>query len=324
MLLSGSGLLRAQNRGVTAPIGYRTETLEPGLFNLLSSNLNSPVAAAGDFDSVGGSTLTDTDVDFSALLSGDSLYTVKVTSGGGEGFSTVVFPDSLDPGTLFTVDDLAGAGVTAGDSYEVRPTQTISDLFGSANEAGLQTGNFSQADRIWNASDPPFITPVSYVQDDLEDSGISSSDWQDGAGQSDEGDSSSNVGGPSPSISCLRRHVDTPRTTTKLEGDGFFNYLSRVLPVEVTLDDSGLQTSLDTGDPGTADIVWVPAGGGEFNQYFFDEMWREIQNPGIGCREHALVLDLSHPTPGSGHQRHDPSSRRSQSPGANGSSGFPD
>ena len=78
------GNLHAQNTVVTAPVGYRTETITPGVFNLLSSNLSNALSASGEIDSFANGNLTDTGVDFTSLLGGGN-WVVEIVDGAAAG-----------------------------------------------------------------------------------------------------------------------------------------------------------------------------------------------------------------------------------------------
>ncbi len=285
-----AGPLVAQNTAVTAPAGYRTETLQPGVFNLLSSNLNNAVSAAGEIDSASFGTLTDTDVDFTSLLTGTTGYTVKITSGAGSGTNSLAFPNSGggDPSTLFTIVDFSGT-VAAGDSYEVRATQTIADLFGPSNEAGLKEGTSNVADVIWVPSSGGHFSRVYYNDGKWRVNG-----YLPPIGETEPVYFTDSIyvqrRGSTPIDVVFTGHVDTRETVAGV--DSGFNFLSRVIPVGVALDDSGLDGGLASGDQSTADIVWTPTGMGEtFQRYFFDgsQTWRNTGELGRDSGQNPLT-----------------------------------
>jgi hypothetical protein len=59
-ILTGAALFAAvlspsfAQTATTKPVGYRTETIKTGVFNLLSPNLDNPVGAAGTIDVIAG------------------------------------------------------------------------------------------------------------------------------------------------------------------------------------------------------------------------------------------------------------------------------
>ncbi len=264
--------LFAQNTAVTAPVGYRTETILPGVFNLLSSNLNNAVSAAGDIESALPNQLFDDDVDFTALLTSGTNYTVKITGGSGEGYNTEV--STWDTTSLTTVDDLSGV-VAAGDSYEVRATQTISDLFGAGNEAGLTTGDQNTADVVWIPGAGGF-TQMFYDTAWRKVGALSFLEFPDEPVYFTDGIFVQSRAASSLDV-VFTGHVLTKPTVTGVEGGGTFNYLSRVLPVDVKLGESGLGAGLTQGDQNTGDVVWVPDGTpGGYTQYYYNGAWRKV------------------------------------------------
>jgi hypothetical protein len=264
--------LQAADEAVTAPVGYRTETIIGNVFNLLSSNLSNAVSAAGDVDSTAAKELIDTDVDFIELLTDDVLYSVKITLGGGLGYHTLV--DSWSTDTLFTADDLSSV-VTAGDSYEIRAVPTISDLFGAANEAGLQTGDADTADVVWIPAAGGF-TQLFFDTDWRKVGALDFLAFPDEPVNFTDGAFVQRRGGTDLDVVFVG-HVQTTETVAGVEGAGAFNYMSRVLPVSVSLGDSGLSDGLLAGDVDTGDVLWVPDGTpGGYAQYYFDTAWRKV------------------------------------------------
>ena len=63
----------------TTPAGFVTHTLRAGQFNLLGLTLHEPVVASGDLTGVTSTQLTDTDVDFGAVLTTGTTYILEIT-----------------------------------------------------------------------------------------------------------------------------------------------------------------------------------------------------------------------------------------------------
>ncbi len=266
--------LFAQATAVTPPVGYRTEAVLPGIFNLLSPDLSGPVAAAGALEAIGANTATDNEADFVTSLPGTVSYTMKITSGAGEGLNTTVTVTNAT--TLATADDLS-AMVVAGDTYEIRATPTVSSLFGAANEAGLLAGPSTTADLIWIPTGAGFAQ-VYYNNGawrKVGSLGVAANEpvyFTDGIFIQRRGATTLNI--------VFTGHVQNTKTKAAVDG-GVFNYLSRVLPVGVSLADSGLANNLMTGNSTTADIVWVPNGTGDggYKQYYINSangFWTQI------------------------------------------------
>ena len=67
-------------------------------------------------------------------------YVVITTPGPNEGRATTIASHTAD--TLVLVDDLSvlSPAPGPGDTYEIRPYNSIANIFGENNEAGLQEG----------------------------------------------------------------------------------------------------------------------------------------------------------------------------------------
>ena len=246
----------------TKPVGYHTETAKGNSFTLMGVNVGNAIAAAGEFDA---DDATDNDADFTALLDDGVSYTVQnITS--GESASV----NGRDATTLDT--DLA---VSSGDAYEVRADVTVGSLFGAANEAGLGAGNATTADVVWIPTGDGF---AQVFYDDGKGFPPRPAGWRAiGAGGADQAGTSVPF---TAGIFIQRRaaddldivfvgHVRTEATSFGV-GTGF-NFLNRVLPVGVALDDTGLEAFIAKGNSGSGDLVWSPDGNGGYAQYYYTD-----------------------------------------------------
>jgi hypothetical protein len=260
-ILATMGVVSAQT-ATTKPVGYHTETAKGNSFTLMGVNVGNAIAAAGEFDA---DDATDNDADFTALLDDGVSYTVQnITS--GESASV----NGRDATTLDT--DLA---VSSGDSYEVRADVTVGSLFGAANEAGLGAGNATTADVIWIPTGDGF---AQVFYDDGKGFPPRPAGWRAiGAGGADQAGTSVPF---TAGIFVQRRaaddldivfvgHVRTEATSFGV-GTGF-NFLNRVLPVGVALDDTGLEAFIAKGNSGSGDLVWSPDGNGGYAQYYYTD-----------------------------------------------------
>jgi hypothetical protein len=260
-ILATMGVVSAQT-ATTKPVGYHTETAKGNSFTLMGVNVGNAIAAAGEFDA---DDATDNDADFTALLDDGVSYTVQnITS--GESASV----NGRDATTLDT--DLA---VSSGDSYEVRADVTVGSLFGAANEAGLGAGNATTADVIWIPTGDGF---AQVFYDDGKGFPPRPAGWRAiGAGGADQAGTSVPF---TAGIFVQRRaaddldivfvgHVRTEATSFGV-GTGF-NFLNRVLPVGVALDDTGLENFIAKGNSGSGDLVWSPDGNGGYAQYYYTD-----------------------------------------------------
>ena len=260
-ILATMGVVSAQT-ATTKPVGYHTETAKGNSFTLMGVNVGNAIAAAGEFDA---DDATDNDADFTALLDDGVSYTVQnITT--GESASV----NGRDATTLDT--DLA---VSSGDSYEVRADVTVGSLFGAANEAGLGAGNATTADVIWIPTGDGF---AQVFYDDGKGFPPRPAGWRAiGAGGADQAGTSVPF---TAGIFVQRRaaddldivfvgHVRTEATSFGV-GTGF-NFLNRVLPVGVALDDTGLEAFIAKGNSGSGDLVWSPDGNGGYAQYYYTD-----------------------------------------------------
>ena len=199
------------------------------------------------------------------LLDDGVSYTVQnITT--GESASV----NGRDATTLDT--DLA---VSSGDSYEVRADVTVGSLFGAANEAGLGAGNATTADVIWIPTGDGF---AQVFYDDGKGFPPRPAGWRAiGAGGADQAGTAVPF---TAGIFVQRRaaddldivfvgHVRTEATSFGV-GTGF-NFLNRVLPVGVALDDTGLEAFIAKGNSGSGDLVWSPDGNGGYAQYYYSD-----------------------------------------------------
>tara|TARA_B100000686_G_C16671335_1_gene906636 strand:+ start:201 stop:1163 length:963 start_codon:yes stop_codon:yes gene_type:complete len=260
-ILATMGVVSAQT-ATTKPVGYHTETAKGNSFTLMGVNVGNAIAAAGEFDA---DDATDNDADFTALLDDGVSYTVQnITT--GESASV----NGRDATTLDT--DLA---VSSGDSYEVRADVTVGSLFGAANEAGLGAGNATTADVIWIPTGDGF---AQVFYDDGKGFPPRPAGWRAiGAGGADQAGTAVPF---TAGIFVQRRaaddldivfvgHVRTEATSFGV-GTGF-NFLNRVLPVGVALDDTGLENFIAKGNSGSGDLVWSPDGNGGYAQYYYTD-----------------------------------------------------
>lgn len=279
----------------TKPVGYRTETVKAGVFNLLSPNLDNKIGAAGTIDAVNGQTLTDNDVDFTtAFAAGDQLI-LTVTGGANAGLVQDI--TGFTQNTLTTAQNVSSL-ITAGTTYEVRKVQTVAELFGASNSAGLQGGNASTADIVWVSDGTGGYVRVYYSTGGLFGTG-----WRRvGGGGAD----AANVAVPFTDSFFIERrgstdlnltfvgHVRTQPAKTVAEA-GIFNLMSRLIPVGVTLGQTNLSNELNQGNASTADIVWNPDGNGGYTRYYFSNGglfgtgWRRVGGGGTDAANEVLM-----------------------------------
>jgi hypothetical protein len=272
------GLASAQT-AYTTPVGYTTQTLTPNVFNLVGMNVLKPTLAAGQFTAVSGTTITDSNINFTTTLPAGKMCTLEITSGSAAG--TVQEFTSWSGSDITIPAAIAGAAI--GDKYAVRVCPTLQESFpigagliagsvlpGTADKVWVPTGAVGGYTRYWfktNDSPPRWRT----TPNGTTDGGVAPTEvplvYTDGVLVEKRGAAGSLV---------MTGEVKT-------SGSNFltvqsYNVVSIVPPVGLTLFTSGLHVGTNTnlpGDiagsvlPGTADIVWVPTGTGTYNRYWW-------------------------------------------------------
>lgn len=256
----------------TNPVGYETVPLASG-FNYVGTRLHQPPVAAGTFETVGSSSVTDTGADFSALSTNPTkTYIIEINDGSG--VLTQVLGSAVSGSTIATNDNLSAAGVANGASYKIRPASTLSSVFGANNSAGLAAG-FGGI-----GGDIIFIPDGAggfdqYYYDDLESS------WCDVNGTAVDGATvplvyvDSLIISSTGTVSSLVVSGEVKTKPTSAAVASGFNYLGSVYPAEATLSSTfdDAVPSLDKGFGGIGgDIFFIPDGSGGFNQYYYDDL----------------------------------------------------
>jgi hypothetical protein len=245
--------------------------------------LDNPVGAAGTIDTIATTTLTDNEANYTAAFTAGEPITLKITGGSTAGITADV--TSFTATTLTTAQDISTA-LTAGVTYEVRKTPTISSIFGATNTAGLLAGSAASADIVWVPNGAGGYDQIYYANA----LPIIGTGWRKVAGGAA---SQANLGvSITDAIFIQRRgltdlpivftgHVQT--TATKAAVITGFNPVSRVIPVGLTLTDSQLNTELAAGSATTGDVLWNPDGNGGYAQYYYAQSlpiigtgWRQV------------------------------------------------
>ena len=265
----------AANAAVTTPVGYASTELLPNKFSLVGLTLQNPTTAAGVLDAVSAApnTVTDSDVDFDAVLTGGATYILELSDG------TVQEITSWAGNVLTTPSDLSGLVTPATTTYTLRKAATVSDIFGANNSVGLTPspdGDTSIADTLQVPSGSGFEV-IYYFND-----GAGFEGWF-----TEGGDPAENyvlnyadgfyvkriAGGPINLVVSGEVKLDP---TSGVLANGF-NYLGAVAPAGLTLGDSGLEAFISQssdGDTSLVDTVQVqldgPSGAYRVCYYFND------------------------------------------------------
>ncbi|MGZ0656684.1 hypothetical protein ACWPKS_13855 [Coraliomargarita sp. W4R72] len=289
----------------TDPVGYVTETIKSGMFNVIGANLASPVIAVGVLEGSTANSVTDDEGTFTANLSESGEYVLKLTNGTGSlGINTTVSASSDD--VLVTGNDISSYIVNGTTSYEIRKSLTIADVFGAENSAELQgalAGDTSNSTIIWVPDGLGGYDKVYYNATPRTGLGALSVGWKSTAtgdqdasetpvyftagmliqvkrsvfGSNEQGVDASDLN--SKKIVLSGSVITTDTQTAVLTG---FNYLSRIFPSDMTLGESGLQAYIEQADKGdltNADLIWVANGSGGYDKYYYNG----VERTGLGA-----------------------------------------
>ncbi len=254
---------------VTTPVGYVTETLRSGQFNLIGLTLHQTPSTAGILDAKSSTSVTDNDVNFTTLLTAGATYVLELSNG------TIQEITSWSGSVLTTPQNISSFVTTGTTTYVLRKARTISDTFGASNSAGLQsTAEFDpgQADIVFVPNGTGGSDQFFYS------SAVGATGWFNAGDFSD--------GGNIPlvytdGVTVLRKGANLPlvisgeikktSTTYALLG-GNFNSLGAIYPVGSTLASSNLSASLtgtDSFDPSLADNIYIPLSAGGYRVFFY-------------------------------------------------------
>ena len=253
-----AGIASAQEtQAFTKPVGYQTIGLKQG-FNIVGANFVGAPLVAGALTGVDGADLTDDNADYSGLDT-SKAHTIEFENGA---WSEIA---AINAQTITTSTDISGS-VASGDTYIIRAQQTLSDLFGENNSAGLGAGgDQSTADIVWVPNGVGGFVKYFYA-DGSDPFGVILEGWNNVDG---------NVLSPDAPVLftdgvivqrkaaedldvVFTGHVKTSPTSVAISGDFVYTYLNRIYPSGVTLENSGMQNSGTIGgDQSASDIIWT-------------------------------------------------------------------
>ena len=263
------GFASATTTAYTTPVGYETQTLAPGSYNLVGVRLFSAPVAAGVFSSGTSTTLVDSNAAFS--LNSTTNYIVEFANG-----TTEYALGSQFSGT--TLSGLTGVDASLHIAYVVRPAATISSVFGATNTAGLASSanaDPGEADTVYLPQGTGYVRVFySTYTDDMAYNG-----WLDVDTFAKIPDQ---VIDPLQGMFVLTAHTATPislvttgeikKTPTAYHVPNYFTLLGSMYPAGATLTTSGLSSSVQStanADPAEADIVLLPNGSGGYVRAFY-------------------------------------------------------
>jgi hypothetical protein len=145
------GFAQAQT-AYTTPVGYSTQSLLQG-FNVSGLTLQTPSLAAGDFETVVGTALTDSELTFTPTAGRTYvLEIVEAANAAAVGTIQEIAAASISGTTITTPQDISGL-VAAGDKYILRVAPTLEEIFTTVPLASggvlVAALNSTNADVVW-------------------------------------------------------------------------------------------------------------------------------------------------------------------------------
>lgn len=269
----------------TNPVGYSTQKIYEGVFNLVGITLQGTTVAAGAAVSVNGAVVTVADGIADGLGSGSYIF--EVTSGTQNGVIDFIFASDSALNTLTLFNTISGLAAT--DTFVIRNAPTLGTLFGAGAGVLINEGDANTGDLVY----VPSTNGTFDVYYHSENSIFGDGEWiKIGPG----GDGANTPILYTSAVYVLNRsNVDydlvitgevkvTPSLIKLTEA---FNYVSAVYPVGTTLTNSGIADSVGflKGDANTGDLVYISdsVNHGSFrifyhseNSIFGDGAWTEI------------------------------------------------
>jgi hypothetical protein len=267
------GLASAQTTAYTTPVGYTTQSILAGQFNVFGLNVHQPSVASGVIDASDADSVTDTQVNFTTTLTAGLSYILEINTGSGAG--TIQEVTAWTGSELSLSADLTSIITNGVTTYTLRPAATVGSVFGAANSAGLlasPNADPAEADVISIPDGAGGFIQVFYSSAD----GFTG--WFDTVNFAD----ATNL----PLIYAdgfllQRRGItnlslvvsgEVKKTPTIISVDQPFTYIGSVYPAGSTLGTSGLSASVlpsANADPAEADVLYMPDGTGGYLQYFY-------------------------------------------------------
>ena len=261
----------AQTTVSTDPVGVIRKELPASGYTYFGVSLTVPPALTSSSTTLSGDQV-GTGISLDNLVVGKE-YAMEITSGSYEGFSADIA--SWTGQTITLEEDIESGGVLPGtfngSRISIRELPTLASIFGTDNSAGLKSGTIATADLIYIYASGSFSKyyyfPGGFGQ---------AAEWRDEAGN-EAGSTSIHFGDgliiqtsdTAPKSIYISGSVKLGPTNVPIyEG---FNLVSNPSPVDgrLTLANSGLQSGLQAGTVATADIIYIPGAGGDFEKYYY-------------------------------------------------------
>lgn len=269
----------------TTPVGYVTQQLVQG-FNLVGLTLHNEPAAAGDFETVSGTTLTDSDLSFTPVAG--RLYILEIVDAADPSLIGTVqdLADTDISGTNFTTgDDLDALGLAAGDSYILRLVPTLEELFGTTSGVLQASLSSAGADIVWipNGSGG-YNKYFLHISGEYRIEATTTAapnipiPYVDGFFIQKKGATPTNL--------IVLGEVKTVGTISVIVQG--FNPVSIVAPVGLNLWNAGLEDDIQASlSSAGADILWVQQSNLTFKKYFRHTSgnWRDVDNATVNLTQ---------------------------------------
>lgn len=254
----------------TTPVGYTSQTIKAGQYNLIGLNVHGTTVTQGSLDSKPSSTsIADAQANFTTTLAA-GVNIIEITGTG---------PNSglIQEFTTFTATEIQGlpttfVSVLAGNEpYRIRPASTVGGIFGASNSAGLLGGNANTADLI--------LVPNGsggFVSHYYSTGGFAGVGWRKVGGGSTNSASDPIV--YTDAIFIQRRGLtdlelvlngEVKLDKTVIGIGQTFEYISTVFGSSPTFETSGLAASVLQGNANTADLIMLPNGSGGYLTYYY-------------------------------------------------------
>ena len=277
----------AQTTVSTDPVGVIRKELPASGYTYFGVSLTVPPALTSSSTTLSGDQV-GTGISLDNLVVGKE-YAMEITSGSYEGFSADIA--SWTGQTITLEEDIESGGVLPGtfngSRISIRELPTLASIFGTDNSAGLKSGTIATADLIYIYASGSFSKyyyfPGGFGQ---------AAEWRDEAGN-EAGSTSIHFGDgliiqtsdTAPKSIYISGSVKLGPTNVPIYPG--FNLVSNPSPVDgrLTLANSGLQSGLKAGTVATADIIYIPGAGGDFEKYYYfpggfgqSAEWREFSS----------------------------------------------
>jgi hypothetical protein len=258
----------------TTPVGYSTQSLALG-FNAAGLTLQNPAVAAGNFETITATTLTDSNITYAPVAG--RMYILEFTSGSSNVKGSIFeIPAASISGSTITVTtvpatDLVALGVTSSDKYSLRLAPTLEDIFttvplssGGVLNAGLSA---TGADVVWVPTGPgtyaKYFLHSSTLAFRLAGTTTPTPNvpliYADGILIEKKSAAAASL--------VVSGEVKKVGTTSAISLG--FNLLGQVSPVGLNLGNAGLEAALTAGLSATgADNVWIQQPNLSYIKYF--------------------------------------------------------